>query len=65
MQSRAADFDSAYGGFGFDEHNPRIPKFPQASNLVLLQHAADRGDKQAKQMLLTTLERMAMGALLE
>ncbi len=51
----AARFDRAHGGFG------RAPKFPSPSNLFfLLERAAEA---EAREMLVTTLDRMARGGI--
>jgi uncharacterized protein YyaL (SSP411 family) len=50
-------FDGAHGGFG------SAPKFPQASVLDFLLHAAKRGDDRARRMLETTLDQMAAGGM--
>jgi hypothetical protein len=36
------EFDPEYGGFGYSPVNPRMPKFPQPSNLVFLLDRARR-----------------------
>lgn len=56
-------FDTKYGGFGFSQANPNQPKFPEPSNLLFLVDLARRGDPLAKEMLLTTVERMHMGGI--
>lgn len=58
-------FDPTYGGFGFSKTNPQKPKFPEPSNLMLLSKLAKQNpaDTKAKDMLLKTLERMAMGGI--
>jgi uncharacterized protein YyaL (SSP411 family) len=58
----AARFDPLHGGFG------RAPKFPSPSNLFfLLDLAQDSGggaeDAQVREMLVTTLDRMARGGI--
>ncbi|MGH2548756.1 MAG: thioredoxin domain-containing protein, partial [Thermomicrobiales bacterium] len=50
-------FDGAHGGFG------SAPKFPQASVLEFLLHAAKRGNERARAMLETTLDQMAAGGM--
>jgi uncharacterized protein YyaL (SSP411 family) len=50
-------FDGAHGGFG------SAPKFPQASVLDFLLHAAKRDDERARSMLETTLDHMAAGGM--
>ena len=58
-------FDPEYGGFRFDETNPQVPKFPEPGNLYFLidqlQNNPDNAD--AKQMLITTCERMMLGGI--
>jgi len=62
-------FDPVYGGFRFRDENPRIPKFPEPSNLLFLINQVDTKtlDKgllgQAKKQLLFTLDRMAIGGI--
>jgi len=51
----ASRFDPVHGGFG------RAPKFPSPSNLFFLLERAS--DPEARQMLVTTLDRMARGGL--
>src|SRR5262245_9070578 len=58
----AARFDEVHGGFG------RAPKFPSPSNLFfLLERARDPGaaeeNSPAREMLVTTLDRMARGGI--
>ena len=58
-------FDPDYGGFNFQANNPKVPKFPQPSNLLfLLEYCRNNPDKaDAKNMLVTTCERMMMGGI--
>ncbi len=58
----AERFDPVYGGFGYSEHNDRIPKFPESPRLVFLLREADVDD-QARKMLLLTLDKMATGGI--
>jgi uncharacterized protein len=51
----AGRFDSAWGGF------TRAPKFPSPSNLFFLLERAE--DEEARDMLVTTLDRMARGGI--
>jgi hypothetical protein len=52
------DYDNVWGGFGF------APKFPAAGALELLLRTAQRsGNRSAGEMVLHTLERMAMGGI--
>lgn len=57
VEHLARHFDGAHGGFG------SAPKFPQASVLDFLLHAAKRGDDRAQRMLETTLDQMAAGGI--
>jgi uncharacterized protein len=60
----AEEFDSQYGGFGFSASNPRQPKFPEPSNLVLLLDRARREKSEpARAMLVKTLTMMAEGGI--
>lgn len=69
LQSLAEQFDPVYGGFGFAAANPNRPKFPEPPNLDFLIHRLQSGKlnetdtKTASQLLVTTLERMAMGGI--
>jgi uncharacterized protein YyaL (SSP411 family) len=59
----AEQFDPKYGGFGYTPDGRR-PKFPQPARLSLWKEAASRrGDAQAREMLVFTLEKMAEGGL--
>ncbi len=57
--------DPDFGGFGYNPNNPRVPKFPQPSNLFflidVLQQQPDSAG--AKQMLITTCEKMQQGGI--
>lgn len=65
-------FDPKYGGFRFQPSNPKIPKFPEPSNLFFLidwlqrpinqPGLPDRG-KEVRRMLETTCERMMLGGI--
>jgi uncharacterized protein len=58
------DFDKAHGGFGNADRKFRGPKFPKPSTLIFLQGQAKRAkDKEAGDIVSTTLERMAMGGI--
>jgi uncharacterized protein len=60
----AEQFDGEYGGFAYSMANPRRPKFPEPSNLVLLIDRVRRSeDAEARKMLVTTLEKMAAGGI--
>ena len=58
-------FDPDFGGFGYNPNNPRLPKFPEPSNLLffidVLQTESTTAD--AKQMLITTCEKMQQGGI--
>ena len=57
-------FDKVHGGFGSAERKFRGPKFPKPSTLAFLQGQAKRAkDKEAGDLVSTTLERMAMGGI--
>ncbi len=61
-------FDSEFGGFGFVASSPDRPKFPEPSNLLLLQEWISQqpdGDtkEKTKKMLDTTLTKMALGGM--
>ncbi|MHC4401441.1 MAG: thioredoxin domain-containing protein [Planctomycetota bacterium] len=69
LRALAAQFDPEFGGFGYSQVNPRMPKFPEPSNLWLLLDRARRararadGDPSAEQMLTATLDGMAAGGI--
>ena len=65
ISSLSETFDPQWGGFGYNENNPKRPKFPQPSNLFLLIDVLQRNaeDETARKLLVTTLERMAMGGI--
>jgi uncharacterized protein YyaL (SSP411 family) len=69
LEALADQYDPEYGGFGYGATNPRMPKFPQPSNLVFLLDRAERErgnqgvDGQAEPTLITTLEEMAAGGI--
>jgi uncharacterized protein len=56
QRALAARFDRRQGGFG------AAPKFPSPSNLFFLMDRA-RDDAEAREMLVTTLDRMARGGI--
>ena len=61
-------FDPEFGGFGFVAAAPDRPKFPEPSNLLLLQEwIRKQPDGEAKEnvkkMLTTTLDKMALGGI--
>ncbi len=61
--------DPTYGGFGYDDADPRRPKFPEPSNLTVLLDVVEneRGtpeqQQQARDMLVHTLDNMARGGI--
>ncbi|MDH5804857.1 MAG: thioredoxin domain-containing protein, partial [Gemmatimonadota bacterium] len=58
LDQYSAAFDPVWGGFG------GAPKFPSVTGLCLLLRLSKRfGDPSAKQMVLTTLDRMAAGGI--
>jgi len=58
LSQLTSQYDSAEGGFG------SAPKFPMASTLVLvLRYAVTRQDRNAMEMVMTTLTRMARGGI--
>lgn len=61
----ARRFDPVHGGFGFDERDARRPKFPEASNLVLLLEICKRTPENdvARNMLEVTLDQMFQGGI--
>jgi uncharacterized protein YyaL (SSP411 family) len=69
QEELAEQIDPKYGGFGYDRLNPFQPKFPEPSNLFfLLARARDdsveeSARQQAREMLVTTLDRMARGGI--
>jgi uncharacterized protein YyaL (SSP411 family) len=63
QRALAEEYDPKYGGFGYTPDGRR-PKFPEPSNLVfLLERARRASSDEAKDMLVFTLERMAMGGI--
>ncbi len=69
LDELSAEFDPKYGGFGFREDTPNVPKFPEASNLFFLIDQldrlpiAERPKDPAWKMLQTTLDGMARGGV--
>jgi uncharacterized protein YyaL (SSP411 family) len=64
----AEEYDARYGGFGFDPAQPRMPKFPEPSNLIFLIDRARRDPegeqgKAAREMLVNTLHKMQQGGI--
>ncbi len=61
-------FDSEFGGFSYAPHDPSIPKFPEPSNLLFLADCArqeNQANSKARNMYISTCERMAMGGILD
>ena len=59
-------FDAEFGGFGYSQKNSRLPKFPEPSNLLFLIDTLQQqhlDSPNAKQMLLTTCEKMQQGGI--
>jgi uncharacterized protein YyaL (SSP411 family) len=69
VDSLAKEFDEEFGGFGYSFNEPMRPKFPSPSNLDLLIYRLQHADEESRQqspewkMLITTLDRMAMGGI--
>ena len=64
LQSLEQSFDPEHGGFGYSAVNPQMPKFPQSPTLTLLVDQAFRvGNAEARQLLLKTLDHLAMGGI--
>ncbi len=60
----AEQFDHQFGGFSYSEANPRRPKFPEPSNLLLLLERSGSSDATtARKMLTVTLDHMARGGI--
>ncbi|HEY7401587.1 MAG TPA: thioredoxin domain-containing protein [Actinomycetota bacterium] len=57
LERLSAAFDERWGGFG------GAPKFPQPMTLEFLLRRAERGDPRARDMVTTTLDRMAEGGI--
>ncbi len=66
QESLAANFDPAWGGFGYSDANPQYPKFPSPPDLMFLIEQA-RGEgaaaDAARGMLTLTLDKMAQGGI--
>jgi uncharacterized protein YyaL (SSP411 family) len=63
LEGLAEEFDPKYGGFGYTPDGRR-PKFPEPSNLFfLLDRVRRTGDEKAQEMLVATLEKMALGGI--
>ena len=58
-------FDPDFGGFGYNPNNPRVPKFPEPSNLFFLSNVLQQQptSPEAKKMLITTCEKMQQGGI--
>jgi uncharacterized protein YyaL (SSP411 family) len=64
LRAIAMQFDTTYGGFGFDPDNPRVPKFPEPPNLMFLIDFARRThDVAATKMLALTLDKISQGGI--
>ena len=64
QEALETQYDETYGGFGYNPRNPMRPKFPEPSNLLFLIDRVDKtNDERAQEMLVGTLERMAMGGI--
>jgi uncharacterized protein YyaL (SSP411 family) len=64
LRSLVAEYDTTYGGFGFNPANPRQAKFPEPPNLAFLLDTARRFQSEtAKKMLVTTLEKISQGGI--
>ena len=64
QEQLGAQYDPKYGGFGFNPAVAQRPKFPEPSNLLfLIDRVKKTGSKEAKAMLVGTLERMALGGI--
>lgn len=58
-------YDPEWGGFGFRENNPRMPKFPEESKLLMLvdQLRRDPSDTSSMEIMIRTADRMMMGGI--
>ena len=68
QQRLARNYDSEFGGFGFDPSNAKRPKFPEPSNLMFLAELIRSQSDDAetlKKMFVETCERMMMGGILD
>lgn len=64
LATLSREYDDEHGGFGFSKTNPRRPKFPEPSNLMfLIDRVQKANDERAKEMLIGTLDHMAMGGI--
>ena len=64
LKALASQFDKEYGGFGFDDVNPKVAKFPEPPNLRFLIDQARRAKGgTADQMLTLTLEKISQGGI--
>ena len=64
LKAIAVQFDTVYGGFGFDEANPRLSKFPEPPNLrFLIDYARRNPSSPAAKMLTLTLEKISQGGI--
>lgn len=59
-------FDPQFGGFGFQENDPQVPKFPEASNLLFLLYRSQSNapdSDRSREMLVKTCEQMLQGGI--
>ena len=63
LRAMIAQYDSVYGGFGFDPANPKQSKFPEPPNLRFLLDQSRRKSETAKKMLVLTLEKISQGGI--
>jgi hypothetical protein len=64
MDQLADEFDARFGGFSYNEANPRVPKFPEPANMAfLLDRFARKKDARARDLLIRTLDAMAAGGI--
>jgi hypothetical protein len=64
LRSLVSQYDSVYGGFGFDPAKEKQTKFPEPPNLrFLLDYARRNKSEAAKKMLMTTLEKISQGGI--
>jgi hypothetical protein len=64
QEQLGAQYDPKWGGFGFNPAVAMRPKFPEPSNLFfLIDRVRKTKSKEARAMLVGTLERMAQGGI--
>ncbi len=58
-------YDAEWGGFSYRPDNPRVPKFPEESKLLMLVDnlRRDASDSSSKEMMIRTADRMMMGGI--